>query len=104
MIRLVLPLNKCRELGDGVTMLSCCRHKSLSVHLQCGRPRFDLWVGKIPWRRKWKSIPLILSLDIIELLNQIPTMTYLQKYGKCENPMDRGAWRATTRGVANSRI
>ena len=19
---------------------------------QCGRPRFDLWVGKIPWRRK----------------------------------------------------
>ena len=21
------------------------------VHLQCGRPRFDPWVGKIPWRR-----------------------------------------------------
>ena len=21
--------------------------------LQCGRPEFDAWVGKIPWRRKW---------------------------------------------------
>ena len=22
--------------------------------LQDRRPRFDLWVGKIPWRRKWQ--------------------------------------------------
>ena len=22
--------------------------------LQCRRPRFDPWVGQIPWRRKWK--------------------------------------------------
>ena len=22
------------------------------IHLQCGRPRFDPWVGKIPWRRE----------------------------------------------------
>ena len=22
---------------------------------QCQRPRFDPWVGKIPWRRKWQS-------------------------------------------------
>ena len=21
--------------------------------LQCGRPEFDPWVGKIPWRRAW---------------------------------------------------
>ena len=28
--------------------------------LQCGRPGFDPWVGKIPWRRKWQSIPLLL--------------------------------------------
>ena len=21
---------------------------------QCGRPGFDSWVGKIPWRRKWQ--------------------------------------------------
>ena len=23
-----------------------------SIWLQCGRPRFNPWVGKIPWRRK----------------------------------------------------
>ena len=30
----------------------------LSVCLQCGRPGFDPWVGKIPWRRKWQSTPV----------------------------------------------
>ena len=25
---------------------------------QCGRPRFDPWVGKIPWRRKWQPPPV----------------------------------------------
>ena len=25
--------------------------------LQCGRPGFDSWVGKIPWRRKWQATP-----------------------------------------------
>ena len=28
--------------------------------LQCWRPGFDSWVGKIPWRRKWKSTPVFL--------------------------------------------
>ena len=23
--------------------------------LQCGRPGFNSWVGKIPWRREWLS-------------------------------------------------
>ena len=23
-----------------------------------GRPRFDPWVGKIPWRRKWQPTPV----------------------------------------------
>ena len=32
----------------------------LSVCLQCGRPGFDPWVGKIPWRRKWQSTPVLL--------------------------------------------
>ena len=25
-----------------------------------GRPGFDPWVGKIPWRRKWQPAPVIL--------------------------------------------
>ena len=28
--------------------------------LQCRRPRFDPWVGKIPWRRQWLSTPVFL--------------------------------------------
>ena len=27
---------------------------------QCGRPRFDPWVGKISQRRKWQSTPVFL--------------------------------------------
>ena len=29
----------------------CRRHK---------RPEFDLWIGRIPWRRKWKPTPVFL--------------------------------------------
>ena len=26
--------------------------------LQCGRPEFDPWVRKIPWRREWLPTPV----------------------------------------------
>ena len=32
----------------------------VSVRLQCGRPRFDPWVGNILWRRKWQPTPVLL--------------------------------------------
>ena len=32
----------------------------VNVCLQCERPRFDCWVGKIPWRRKWQLTPVLL--------------------------------------------
>ena len=32
----------------------------LSVCLQCGRPGFNPWVGKIPWRRKRPPTPVLL--------------------------------------------
>ena len=28
------------------------------IRLQCGRPRFDPWVEKIPWRRAWQPTPV----------------------------------------------
>ena len=28
--------------------------------LECRRPGFDPWVGKIPWRRKWQPTPALL--------------------------------------------
>ena len=34
--------------------------RQLRVCLQWGRPGFDSWVGKIPWRREWLPIPVFL--------------------------------------------
>ena len=31
-----------------------------NVCLQCGRPEFNPWVGKISWRRKWQPTPVFL--------------------------------------------
>ena len=31
-----------------------------SICLQCGRPGFEPWVGKIHWRRKWQPTPVFL--------------------------------------------
>ena len=31
-----------------------------SICLQCGKPRFDPWVWKIPWRRNWQPTPIFL--------------------------------------------
>ena len=50
---------------NSVTLGSCIKYSSLlfimgfpggseGSHLQCGRPGFDPWVGKIPWRRAWQ--------------------------------------------------
>ena len=50
------------------------------VCLQCGRPKFSPWVGKIPWRRKWQPTPIFCL----------------------ENPMDGEAWQATVHWVTES--
>jgi len=31
---------------------------------QCRKPRFDPWVGKIPWRRKWQPPPVFLPGEV----------------------------------------
>ena len=38
--------------------VSACQCRS---HRRCG---FDLWVGKIPWSRKWEPTPVILAWEI----------------------------------------
>ena len=37
------------------------RGSDARVCLQCGRPKFNPWVGMIPWRRKWHPTPVFLS-------------------------------------------
>ena len=36
---------------------------SLRASCQCRGHRFDPWVGKIPWRRKWKPTPIFLPRE-----------------------------------------
>ena len=35
---------------------------SRRIHLWCRRHRFNPWVWKIPWRRKWQPTPVILPI------------------------------------------
>ena len=36
-------------------------HRGKESACQCRRHRFNPWVGKIPWRRKWQPTPVFLS-------------------------------------------
>ena len=51
------------------------------ICLQCRRPMFDPWVGKMPWRRAWQPHSCILAWRI---------------------PMGRGAWQTTVYRAAES--
>ena len=42
------------------------RLRRWSVCPQCGRPRFNPQVGKIPWRRKWQPTPVLLPRKLLE--------------------------------------
>ena len=80
-----------RSLSHSLIFVFLCLHFFLSTNCrdfpkgkesacQCRRPWFDLWVGKIPWRRKWQPI----------------------KYFCYGNPINRGALQATIHGVIKS--
>ena len=44
------------------------------------RYRFDVWAGKIPWRRKWQPTPVILSLvPPIQEVTDSWTCTYINR-------------------------
>ena len=67
-----------RRMGfPGSSVVKICLQLQ-ETYRRCG---FYLWVGKIPWRRKWQLTQMFLL----------------------ENPTDRGAWQATVRGAVESR-
>ena len=45
-------------------VISCLRDLGLPwrlrICMQCGKPGFEPWVGKIPWRRAWQPTPVFL--------------------------------------------
>ena len=60
----------------------CSGKKSACQCRRCKRHGFNPWIGKIPWRRKWKPTPVFLP-------------------GK--SLLDRGVLQATVHGVPKSR-
>ena len=49
-----------KENYDSITLAFPGGSGTKSICLQCGRPGFDPWVRKIPWRRKWQTTPVLL--------------------------------------------
>ena len=48
-----MRISKKKKKGGGAALIS-----QLVIHLQCERPGFDPWVGKIPWRSKRLPTPV----------------------------------------------
>ena len=44
------------------------------IHLQCGRPGFNPWVGKIPWRREQLPTPVFLLGEFHGQRNLVATV------------------------------
>ena len=59
------------RLNPGNNLLAPCllgfpwwlRWLKKKICLQCSRPGFDPWVGKIPWRRAWQPTPVFLPRE-----------------------------------------
>ena len=55
-----IALTRWTFAGKVMSLLLNMLSRLVSVCLWCGRPGFDPWVVKIPWRRKWQSTPVLL--------------------------------------------
>ena len=73
------PLSECqgaRLLGHRIKVyLVCLDSRWLRwqrVCLQCWRPGFDPYIGKIPWRWKWQPTPVILPRKWRSLVGYSP--------------------------------
>ena len=49
------------EIGEKNHVRASLVAQTVKICLQCGRPGFNSWVGKIPWRRAWQPTPVFLS-------------------------------------------
>ena len=62
------------------------------IFLQCGRPGFDLWVGKIPWRRGRLPTPVFLPRQFHELYRVSKSQTRLSNFHFQFSLLSPSAW------------
>ena len=67
--------------GDNYKVRASLMAQTVENLLQCRRPRFDPWVWKISWRRKWLLTPIFLPREF----------------------QDKRAWWATVHGIIRVR-
>ena len=92
------PLEKEQATHSSIPGLPCW-FSWQRIHLQCGRPGFNPWVGKIPWRREQLPTPVFWPGEFYELCSpwghndnyhqntaQLATMvlSYFSQLQKCE--------------------
>ena len=115
-IQVVIPQHKADRTARSTPMLPTITNWQLSwqrIHLQCNRPQFDSWVGKIPWRRDRLPIPVFWGFPggsdgkeptcmqetlVPSLGREDPMeegMTTHSSMVAWRIPIDRGAWWAT---------
>ena len=66
----------------------------VKICLQCGRPGFSPWVGKIPWRRAWLPTPVFLPGEFhgwrslaVWLHGVSKSQTWLSNWHYCDYPV-----------------
>ena len=64
------------------------------ISLQCGRPRFDPWVGKIPWRREWQSTTVFFPGKFHEQRSLVGYSSWV-----CKEP-DTTEWLTTNKEIS----
>ena len=102
--------------GNGNPLKTSLVAQTVKHRLQCERPGFDPWVGKIPWKRKWQPTPVLLpgkshgrrSLvqatihGVAKSWAPLSDFTFTFQYSCLENSMDSGTWQATVHGIAKT--
>jgi len=61
------------------------------IRLQCRRPPFDSWVGKIRWRRNRLPISVLLGFLVAQLVKNLPAMWEIWVRSLVwEDPLEKG--------------
>jgi len=74
------------------------------ICLQCQRPMFNLWVGKMPWKREWLPTPVFLTGEFHGQRSLMGYSPWGHKESVTVNPKRNQSWIFTGRTEAEAPI